>query len=299
MSRTPATRAPNRHGPFLPVKILMPLIALAFLAGPADAGFLIPAGSVTKSVTSFQHAGEKITVWRYLPKAKGKHPTLVFLYGMDCLAESPVRYEFVAQRFAAKGYAVNFVHYFDCGRVASKGVGMLQERLKACLIASGPAANDAEVRKHFQSWVGTVKAAVRFTRGLPDVDPERVCLVGFSLGGFVAMSLLATEPDLGLAAVVECFGGLPRELRGELRKAPPVLIFHGDQDDVVPVQEAHALRSLLQEKRCRVESHIFPGCGHMWLDDRGNVRFDRILAAETICLQFLDRNLKNGAPKRR
>ena len=99
--------------------------------------------------------------------------------------------------------------------------------------------------------------------------------------------------------MIECFGGLPRELRRELKKAPPILIFHGDQDDIVPVQEAHTLKTLLQEKRCHVESRIFDGCGHMWLDARGNVRYDRILEAETICLRFLDRHLKNGTTKGR
>src|SRR4051812_37339910 len=96
---------------------LLSLAVLSFLAGSAEAGIFTGSGNITKTSTSFDHGGQKITVWRYEPKAKGKHPALVMLYGMDCLGESPARYEFVAQRFASKGYVVNFVHYFDCGRV--------------------------------------------------------------------------------------------------------------------------------------------------------------------------------------
>src|SRR5262245_35212958 len=293
MTDRPPSAAPRRRLVLaLTAGAILSLALLPLLAGPAEAGLFTPAGQ-TKSTASFEHGGRKITVWRYQPKAKGKHPALVMLYGMDCLDRSPARYEFIAQRFAAKGYVVNFVHYFDGTPVDPKGVGVLQNQLKACLIADGPVPGSAVVRQHFRDWVATVKAGVEYTRAQPDVDPDKVCLVGFSLGGFVAMSVLATEPDLRIAAAVECFGGLPRELRGDLKKAPPVLIFHGDKDDSVPVAEAHALKALPKEKRCAVEDRIFDGCGHMWLDKAGNLRLDRVLEAETICLRFLDRHVKN------
>ncbi|MCI0460545.1 MAG: dienelactone hydrolase family protein [Gemmataceae bacterium] len=276
---------------------LFGLALLPLLAAPAEGTGFAATTSSTKATSSFKHAGQNITVWRYQPKTKGKHPALVMLYGMDCLAESPARYEFVAQRFAAKGYVVNFIHYFDCTPVDPKAAGKLQELLRTSLTA--PAGEeDAQVRKCFRDWMGVVKAAVAFTRAQPDVDPERVGLVGFSLGGFVGMSVLVTEPDLGVAAAVQCFGGLPRALHGELKKVPPVLILHGDEDDVVPLKEAQAVKALLKERKCHVEDCIFPGCGHMFLDAKGELRLKCVLEAETICLRFLDRHLnktgKNG-----
>jgi len=276
---------------------LLGLVLLAVGPAPSEAGILVPSGS-KKSNGSFESGGHKVTVWCYEPKTKGKHPALVMLYGMDCLSESPKRYEFVAQRLAGKGYAVYFVHYFDCTKVEKKDVAGLQTRLKDSLTPKAEAVADEQVQRYFQDWMAAVKGGVLFARGRENVDPERVGLVGFSLGGYVAMSVLATEPDLNLAAAVEFFGGLPKDLHAGLKSAPPVLIFHGDKDDIVPVKEALVLKALLKEKMCHVEDKIFDGVGHMFLGDNGVLRLDRVLEAERICVTFLDRHLKNGRKKK-
>jgi dienelactone hydrolase len=276
------------------------VLSLALLASWADRGEagLIGSPAVKKSVSDFRHGEHRITVWRYEPKAKGKHPALVMLHGLDCLGESPKHYEFIAERFAAKGYAVHFVHYFNCTPVDAKDVAAVQARVKAGLLPLMPGAEpDEQVRRYFRDWMGTVKRAVQLARAQENVDPERVGVVGFSLGGFITMALLATEPDLKLCAAVECFGGLPRELYASLTNAPPVLIFHGDRDDIVPVKEAYDLRALLKERKCQVEDKIFENCGHMFLGDNGKLRLDRVLEAEQICARFLERHLKNGVKK--
>ena len=293
----PESSLSRRFGLGLIGAAVVGLIGMAFTATPSDAG-LLGSANVKKSISTFTSNGHRITVWRYEPKTKGRHPALVMLHGLECLGESPKRYELFAQRFAAKGYAVYFVHYFNCTPVAAKDVAALQERVKASLRPLLPgAAPDKEVRKFFQDWMAAVKGAVQFARAQDTVDPERVGLVGFSLGGFITMSLLATEPDLNLRAAVECFGGLPKELHETFKTATPVLIFHGDRDTIVPVQEAHTLRALLKDRKCHVEDKIFENCGHMWLGDNGAVRLDRALQAEQICVRFLDRHLKDAGKK--
>src|SRR5262245_4981893 len=162
------------------------VLSLAFLAFSADrgeAGLLSP-GNIKKSVSTFVHGDHRITVWRYEPKAKGRHPALVMLHGLDCLGESPKRYEFIAERFAARGYAVHFVHYFDCTPVDAKDVAAVQARVKAGLLPLKPgAAPDEQVRRYFRDWMGTVRRTIELARAQDNVDPERVALVGFSLGG--------------------------------------------------------------------------------------------------------------------
>jgi dienelactone hydrolase len=293
--RAPQSPLPGRLGHTLLGSAALSLALLSLSPRTAEAGLF---SSAKKTTSSFDSAGHKITVWSYEPRGKGKHPALILLYGLDCLAESPKRYEFIAQRFAEKGYRILFVHYFDCTRVAPKDAAALQGRVKACLAPPMPGAQpDEQVRKYFQDWLGVVKGAVAFARKQENVDPERIGLMGFSLGGFVAMSLLATEPDLKLAAAVECFGGLPKDLHASLKSAPPVLIFHGDRDDIVSVKEAHSLRALLKERKCHVEDKIFENCGHMFFGDNGKLRLDRILEAEKICLRFLDKHLKKVVGK--
>jgi len=80
----------------------------------------------------------------------------------------------------------------------------------------------------------------------------------------------ATEPDLKLAAVVELFGGLPQELHARVTKMPPVLIFHGDKDDVVPVKEAYALRTCSRTRSASSRKRS-SRLGHMFLGDNGKV----------------------------
>jgi dienelactone hydrolase len=293
----PGSPAKGVLGPVLLGSAVLSLAFLAFSADRGEAGLLSP-GNINKTVSTFVHGDHRITVWRYEPKAKGRHPALVMLHGLDCLGESPKRYEFIAERFAARGYAVHFVHYFNCTPVDKKDVAAVQARVKAGLtLPMAGAAPDEQVRRYFQSWIGAVKEAVKYARMQDNVDPERVGLIGFSLGGFITMSLLATEPDLNLCAAVECFGGLPKELYASLKKAPPVLIFHGDRDDIVPVKEAYDLRALLRERKCLVEDKIFENCGHMFLGDNGQLRLDRVIEAEQMCVRFLEKHLKNGVKK--
>jgi dienelactone hydrolase len=287
---------PRRTVPTLLGLGLLSLAIVAFWANPGEAG-LLPSAAYTKTACNCTSGEHKITVWTYSPKAKGKHPALVMLYGLDCLCESPARYEFLAQRFVAKGYVVHFVHYFDCTRVDKKDAQAMQDRIKACLLPKDMPVMDEVVRGYFLNWVAAAKSGVQFCRAQDNVDPDRVCLVGFSLGGFVAMSLLATEPDLKVAATIECFGGLPRELYKEFKNTSPVLIFHGDRDDIVPLKEATDLKALLKEKKLHVEDKIFTGVGHMFLGDKGNLRIDRVLEAEAVCLSFLEKHVKNGNGK--
>ncbi len=288
-----------RTGYALTGLVLASLAAFSFWASPTEAGLIPSTPPSVKTIANYTSGQHKITVWNYQPKSKGKHPALVMLYGLDCLGESPARYEFIAQRFVAKGYVVHFVHYFDCTRIEKKDVLAMQNRIKASLAPKNLAVQDDHVRQCFLNWVAAAKDGVEFCRAQDNVDPDRISLMGFSLGGFVAMSLLATEPELNLAAVIECFGGLPRELYKGFKSATPVMIFHGDRDDIVPVKEAYDLKALLKAKMCQVEEKIFPNVGHMFLSDTGQLRLKEIAVAETMCLAFLEKHVKNGNGKKK
>ena len=44
--------------------------------------------------------------------------------------------------------------------------------------------------------------------------------------------------------------------------APPMLIYHGDQDALIHVDYAYAFKQRMNEIGCRVELHILEGKGH-------------------------------------
>jgi len=102
--------------------------------------------------------------------------------------------------------------------------------------------------------------AVSFVTRQPQVDLGRIGLLGFSLGAYLALSAAAI--DSRIQAVVEFFGGMPKEMKLFMRRLCPVLILHGGQDKTVPVEEAYHLQQILEKKGIAYEMQIYPGVGH-------------------------------------
>ena len=146
-----------------------------------------------------------------------------------------------ASRLATQGFAVYVLHYFD--RTATTEIDGLQT-----------------IFRHFPVWMKTLWDAVSFVARQPQVDPGRIGLLGFSLGAYLALSDAAI--DSRIQAVVEFFGGMPKEMKLFTRRLCPVLILHGEQDKTVPVEEAYHLRQILEKKQIAYEMQIYPDVGH-------------------------------------
>ncbi len=118
---------------------------------------------------------------------------------------------------------------------------------------------------------------------LPSVDPESVGLIGFSLGGYLAIAV--ASHDRRMKCVVEFFGGAPEKFLPSICHLPPTLILHGEDDRVVPVHHANRLRQLCEEKQFPFEIEIYPGAGHSFVGALMQTAMERALV-------FLDRQLK-------
>lgn len=97
-----------------------------------------------------------------------------------------------------------------------------------------------------------------------DLEPENMAILGFSQGTMMALHVAPRRED-SVAAVVGFSGRLvdPEMLGDELRVKMPVLLIHGDQDDVVPPQSlpeaAQALQNVGFEE---VYAHVMQGTAH-------------------------------------
>jgi carboxymethylenebutenolidase len=171
-----------------------------------------------------------------------------------------------ANLLAGQGFAVYVLHYFD--RTGTVEIDGLQT-----------------IFRHFPVWMKTLWDAVSFVARQPQVDPERIGLLGFSLGAYLALS--ASAIDARVQAVVEFFGGMPKEMRFFTRRLCPVLILHGDQDKTVPVEEAYHLQQILEKKQIPYEMQIYPGVGHGF---SGKTWGDARLRT----LAFLEKHLAHG-----
>lgn len=97
-----------------------------------------------------------------------------------------------------------------------------------------------------------------------DVLPEQVVLFGFSQGTMMALHVAPRRED-EVAGIVAFSGRLlsPETLADEVVSRPPVLLVHGDQDDVVPPQSLPQAAEALQEAGWKdVYAHIMKGTGH-------------------------------------
>jgi len=97
-----------------------------------------------------------------------------------------------------------------------------------------------------------------------DLLPEQVMLFGFSQGTMMSLHVAPRreDPVAGIAA----FSGrlmAPELLSDEVKSRPPVLLVHGDQDDMVPVQSLPEAAEALQQAGWKeVYAHVMKGTGH-------------------------------------
>ncbi|MEM6438298.1 MAG: dienelactone hydrolase family protein [Pseudomonadota bacterium] len=95
------------------------------------------------------------------------------------------------------------------------------------------------------------------------VPAARTLLLGFSQG--TMMSLHAgPRRQAQLAGIVGFSGRLlaPEKLPEEIASKPPVLLLHGDMDEVVPFADMEAARKGLEAAGLQVATHVMPRAGH-------------------------------------
>jgi phospholipase/carboxylesterase len=96
--------------------------------------------------------------------------------------------------------------------------------------------------------------------GLSD---RNLALVGFSQGTMMALHV-AFRRKAALAGVVGYSGLIagPEHLPADIRSKPPVILVHGDMDQVVPAMAMNAAVRALGQVEVPVEWHLRPGLPH-------------------------------------
>ncbi len=93
-----------------------------------------------------------------------------------------------------------------------------------------------------------------------DVDTDRVYIMGLSMGGMGTYDMVCRFPDVFAAAIPIC--GTVNASRLAAAKKVKFRIFHGDADDVVPVDGSRNAYRALKAAGADVEYIEFPGCNH-------------------------------------
>jgi len=95
------------------------------------------------------------------------------------------------------------------------------------------------------------------------IAPARLAVIGFSQGTMMALDVLPRRPE-PVAGIVAFSGRLlrPETLATDAVSKPPVLLVHGDQDQMVPFAEMGAAGRALTEAGFETYGHVMKGTGH-------------------------------------
>jgi predicted peptidase len=93
-----------------------------------------------------------------------------------------------------------------------------------------------------------------------EIDPDRVYLIGLSMGGFGTWEFTSRRPDLFAAAVPMAGFSDPNQV--EKISHIPFWIFHGESDESNPVEGSRNMYKLLLEAGANVKYTEYEGTGH-------------------------------------
>lgn len=225
------------------------------------------AQAQTPPIDVFRSSGKKIRLERFSPTNAGRHPIIFLTYGAAGLTTRGDPLRDYARQLAGHGYVVDLIHYFDATDSATAGE-----------LPVSPSK--------FKLWTKALQDGITYATRSPQVDRHRIGLLGFSLGAFLALS--ESSQDSRVKVVCEYYGGMSLFLVPP-KRMPTTLILHGENDSVVPVEEARKLERLLQQQHAIYEIEIYPHQDHGFDGPEGDPRASKDAWEHT--LAFFDKYL--------
>ena len=133
-------------------------------------------------------------------------------------------------------------------------------------------SSEEEARVAMHSAVRDLDAYLDAVLKQDGLTADRMVLFGFSQGTMMALHC-APRRDQPVAGIVGFSGRLlePEHLEDEVVSRPPVLLIHGDQDDMVPPESLPAAGNALTAAGFEVYAHVMRGTGHGIAPDGLNV----------------------------
>ena len=124
-----------------------------------------------------------------------------------------------------------------------------------------------------ERWTGVNKAAPVLDTFLDaelarhKLTDQSLALVGFSQGTMMALHVglrrrARPAAIVGYSGLLALPGDDPAAMKGEIASRPPILLIHGDMDDLIPVQALFQSAQALAALEIPVEWHLSSGIGH-------------------------------------
>ncbi len=140
--------------------------------------------------------------------------------------------------------------------------------------ARGAGTTAFQIVDVFARWQQVVRDAGSALRRTPGVDPHAVGLVGWSLGGGLAVETARTEPGRFAAVAAFSTGGGRFESAAAV-KLPPTLLLSGGTRDAIPLSATLALYDAARAAGSHVELFVYPHGSHDWPGPQGTAGIER------------------------
>jgi len=109
-----------------------------------------------------------------------------------------------------------------------------------------------------------LRGAFNYLAARPDVDPKRIGVIGWCMGGGYAIDLALAEPRL--AAAVMNYGHTVTDPARIAKLHAPLLGNFGGEDHGIPPADVNAFEAALKKAGKPVDFKIYPGAGHGFMN---------------------------------
>jgi carboxymethylenebutenolidase len=227
----------------------MPMIdRRAAVAGLALLSICRPALAAAPEQLNIDADDGPVILTRYASDRAGKRGSVILLHGSRGFEHRLPAYQRYTKALSAKGIDAYLLHYFTAADAPAF------DRKK-----TPKEKREAYEAARFEGWAKRVSAVVTAILARPD-SSGRVGVLGFSLGGYVAVDAAVRDPRVAALAVL--YGGVPDAMLSDVKHLPPLIDLHGEADRNVPFTKGGELVKLGKALGADAELVAYPGKPH-------------------------------------
>ncbi len=111
------------------------------------------------------------------------------------------------------------------------------------------------------SMMYSLKSLLDYSIKTYNIDTSRIYLTGLSMGGYGTFAFSLLYPNYFAAVAPMCGGGTP-SMVNFCKSYPPIWVFHGDADKIVPIESSEIMVNKMKEAGYDVKFTVYKGGNH-------------------------------------